>query len=181
MQTETVPSLGGPGPEVDAIAELTEEMKLIARKSKEGVLALPQRIYEKSSAKAFLKLTKSLLLLTFAYVLLTQLPWYLLPIGWLFAGTTLAGLLAVGYACRKDTFFNNTFVNHVVGQLCLIPLIMPFESWQATYRRKKESFKHSMVDYLSRSHFWWCSSFWQSVISNVEGCGLSSSENRANV
>jgi len=90
---------------------------------------------------------KSVALLVAAYVTLTYLPWYLLPLGWVFVGTTLAGvrlsdhcvrkififsftqLLAVGYACRNNNFFNNTFVNHIVGQICLIPLMIPFESW----------------------------------------------------
>jgi len=91
---------------------------------------------------------KSVALLVAAYITLTYLPWYLLPLGWVFVGTTLAGvrlfqiaaggkylifffsqLLAVGYACRNNNFFNNTFVNHIVGQICLIPLMIPFESW----------------------------------------------------
>jgi fatty acid desaturase len=76
-----------------------------------------------------LRLTKALALLTAAYAILTMLPWYLLPLGWVVTGTCFAGLLAVGYACGTDTFFNNTIINHIVGQICLIPLMLPFEAW----------------------------------------------------
>ena len=35
---------------------------------------------------------KSVALLVAAYITLTYLPWYLLPLGWVFVGTTLAGV-----------------------------------------------------------------------------------------
>jgi len=133
-----------------------------------SMLKLPEQIYERSSTKAFLRLTKSVVLVTVAYFLLAQLPWYLLPLGWVLTGTTLASLLAVGYACRKNNFFNNTFINHFVGQLCLIPLMIPFESWHARYTKEKESFKNKITAYLSYSHFWWCTSLWQSLLSNLD-------------
>lgn len=134
----------------------------------DDVLGLPQKIFERSSSKAFLRLTKAVVLLVAAYFVLALLPWYLVPIGWLFTGTTFAGLLAVGYACGTDSFFNNTVVNHIVGQLCLLPLMIPFESWHEQYTSKKESLKVKIQQYLSLSHFWWCSSFWQSVSSHLE-------------
>lgn len=148
--------------------ETIEEFKTICKQSKENMLLLPKKIYERSSSKAFLRLFKSVALVIAAYVTLTYLPWYLLPLGWVFVGTTMAGLLAVGYACRNNNFFNNTFINHVVGQICLIPLMIPFESWHAQYEKGKESFKSKITSYLSTSHFWWCASYWQSLTSNID-------------
>jgi len=149
-------------------AEALQDLKTICKESKEKMLQLPKRIYERSSSKAFLRLTKSVALLIAAYATLTYLPWYLLPLGWVFVGTTLAGLLAVGYACRNNNFFNNTFVNHFVGQICLIPLMIPFESWHARYEKGKQNVMAKVASYLSTSHFWWCASLWQSFTSNIE-------------
>jgi len=120
----------------------------------------------------------------------------------------------VGYACGTDTFFNNTVVNHIVGQICLIPLMLPFEAWYtpppslyvvifvaplfrgrsssglaiyvvvprggltvavaALSRRReeltqqKETVCAKVQNYLSCSHFWWCSSFWQGITAHIE-------------
>jgi len=156
--------------QVDGIVggDRLDEIKTIYKQSKDKVLQLPKRIYERSSSKAAFRLVKSVALLVAAYATLTYLPWYLLPLGWMFVGTTLAGLLAVGYACRNNNFFNNTFINHIVGQICLIPLMIPFESWHARYEKEKQSFKSTIAYYLSTSHFWWCASLWQSLMSNID-------------
>lgn len=143
-------------------------MNKVLTPSVDDVLGLPKKLYERSSAKALLRLTKAVVLLVAAYFVLALLPWYLVPLGWLITGTTFAGLLAVGYACGTDSFFNNTIVNHIVGQLCLIPLMIPFESWHEQYTIKKESVRKKMQQYLSLSHFWWCSSFFQSIASHLE-------------
>jgi len=144
----------------EAIADLPPKMQ--------QMLKLPQKLYERSSGKALLKLTKALVLLTGAYVVLTMLPWYLLPLGWIVTGTCFASLLAVGYACGTDTFFNNTIVNHIVGQLCLIPLMLPFEAWREEITQQKETARAKIQNYLSCSHFWWCTSFWQGIAANIE-------------
>ncbi|KAL6074631.1 Acyl-CoA desaturase [Balamuthia mandrillaris] len=132
-------------------------------------MGLPKQLYEKSSAKAMLRLVRALAYVSLAYVVLTQLPWYLLPLGWLLVGTTMGSLLAVAYACHTNAFFNNTLVNHVVGQLALLPLMTPFESWHDHFTQKKETMKQRVTDYLSRGPFWWSSSYWQFLVSNVEG------------
>jgi len=161
------------------VGERLGELSKTMSKEADKMFRLPQQIYQRSSSKALLRLTKSLLLVFAAYVVLTQLPWYLLPLGWALTGTTLASLLAVGYSCRKNTFFNNTFINHFVGQLCLVPLMIPFESWHARYTKEKESVKSKIMAHLSYSHFWWCTSFWQSVTSNLDAFpSLLSSESR---
>lgn len=152
----------------DYLDPLGHELKDIYVKSKAKVLRLPKEIYKKSSTKAMLRLTKSILLVVVGYLLLSQLPWFLLPLGWILTGTAFAGLLAIGYACRSGDFFNHPFINHVVGQICLIPLMIPFESWHAFYTKEKESLKAKVTSYLSCSHFWWCTSVWNSLTSNLD-------------
>eukprot|EP01087_Luapelamoeba_hula_P012897 TRINITY_DN364_c0_g1_i1.p1 TRINITY_DN364_c0_g1~~TRINITY_DN364_c0_g1_i1.p1 ORF type:complete len:702 (+),score=115.94 TRINITY_DN364_c0_g1_i1:233-2338(+) len=123
--------------------------------------------YEASSA-GLLQLGGSIALVVVAYVVLTHLPWFLLPLGWALTGATLVMLMTVAYACRNNNFFGNTFVNHIVGQLCLVPLLLPFENWHKSLMKGQESITLKITDYLSGSHFWWCTSLWNFVTTNVE-------------
>lgn len=50
------------------------------------------QLFERSSGKAFLRLTKAIVLLTTAYAFLTVMPWYLLPLGWIITGTCFASV-----------------------------------------------------------------------------------------
>jgi hypothetical protein len=50
------------------------------------------QLFERSSGKAFLRLTKAIVLLTTAYAILTVMPWYLLPLGWVITGTCFASV-----------------------------------------------------------------------------------------
>jgi len=147
-------------PTMPSISDLPPKMQ--------QMLKLPKKLFERSSGKAFLRLTKALVLLTTAYAILTVMPWYLLPLGWVITGTCFASLLAVGYACGTDTFFNNTVVNHIVGQICLIPLMLPFEAWREELTQQKETVCAKVQNYLSCSHFWWCTSFWQGITAHIE-------------
>lgn len=63
---------------------------------------------------------------------------------------------SVAVSCANNTFSENHFVNHALGWICSIPLLMPFEAWvlhseAATWRMKKGNFLKTLL--LSK-YFW---------------------------
>lgn len=66
-----------------------------------------------------LRLTKALALLTAAYAILTMLPWYLLPLGWVVTGTCFAGVPS-----QPSPRFRP-----IKGVVFLIALIPPYSYW----------------------------------------------------
>jgi len=110
----------------------------------------PRQIYQRSSLKALISLTRSLLLMLFAYLILTQLPWFLLPLGWALSGTTLASLLAVGYSCKKNTFFDNIILNHIVGQLFFRSFVDPFRILACTLDQGKRKLQRNDIPLLQQ-------------------------------
>jgi stearoyl-CoA desaturase (delta-9 desaturase) len=92
-----------------------------------------------------------------SYFALALFPWYLLPFAWFLCGTACTGLFGMGYACRQESFFRHDILNHIFGQICMLPVLIPFESW-------KQSF--SFEELFAESSFWWLSSPWQFICSN---------------
>jgi stearoyl-CoA desaturase (delta-9 desaturase) len=124
---------------------------------KELVELLPVEVFQTSSKKALKSLGLSVVCVVLGVLLLANVPWFLLPIGWLFLGTSITGLLAVAYACSRGAFFSNKIVNYITGTLCMLITLTPFESWQKLTERPSR---------LLRTPFWWMASIWQCIKSH---------------
>jgi len=158
--------------EVANLSELapSESPKLRRRKLKEQaklpsleeiLQSLPQEYFEPNTWKALKSLGKAFCFCVISVVAIMILPWYILPLGWIMLGTTVAGLVTVAQDCRDNAFTKNKFLNFIIGTLCLIPLCLPFESWrnqQVQYFRSNQ--------FLAKSYFWWTTSLWQWITSN---------------
>ncbi|EGC39055.1 hypothetical protein DICPUDRAFT_52931 [Dictyostelium purpureum] len=134
------------------ISTCTEVVEMISK--------LPKEVFEKSTRSATKKLIASISLVTIGAYLVYALPWYLLPIGWIFMGTACCGLFAVGYACGNDLFFKNKFVNYVVGTICMLPLMYPLDYWKKRIE-KKASEGRDFVREIASGHYWYFSSLLQ--------------------
>ncbi|KAM9974377.1 hypothetical protein ACTFIW_007829 [Dictyostelium discoideum] len=134
------------------ITSCTEAIEMISK--------LPQEVFEKSTRTATKKLLGSIGLVTIGTYLVYALPWYLLPIGWIFMGTACCGLFSVGYACGNDLFFKNKFVNYVVGTICMLPLMYPLAYWKKRIE-KKATASRDFVREIASGNFWFLSSLLQ--------------------
>lgn len=94
--------------------------------------ALPKEVFEMSSKKAVQKLVFSVALVFLGIFLVRISPSFMLPLGWLLLGTAMTGLFAVGLSCGQNLFFANKHVNYLVGTICMLPLMYPFEYWKTS-------------------------------------------------
>jgi len=76
-------------------------------------------------------------------------PWYLLPLAWLFMGTCATGLFVLGHECAHQSFTHNRWFNEVVGTLCMMPLIFPYNGWEMTHNHH-----HATANNLGKDHLW---------------------------
>lgn len=97
---------------------------------KDIVKTLPQNCFEKDRRKAWLSVLISVLAVALGYVGLISLPWFLLPIAWVFTGTALTGLFVIAHDCGHRSFAKRRWVNDWVGHILMLPLIYPFHSWR---------------------------------------------------
>lgn len=111
---------------------------------------LPSECFTKNAAKAWLGLALSVAAVALGYVSLTFLPWYLLPLGWIFTGTALTGFFVVGHDCGHRSFSRNLWVNDIVGHLVFLPLIYPFHPW-----RIKHDHHHNFTNMLGEDNAWY--------------------------
>ncbi|EGG21528.1 delta 9 fatty acid desaturase [Cavenderia fasciculata] len=128
----------------------------------EMVSKLPKDIFEKSTSKATRRILVSVGLVTAGVVMIYNLPWYLLPLGWLFMGTACCGLFSVGYACGKNLLFKNRAINYTVGTILMLPLMYPFEYWKRSTGEVRD-----YVRDLAKGPYWWLMSLRQWATSNV--------------
>jgi len=85
----------------------------------------------------------------FSYVMLYYCPWYLLPIAWIFTGTALTGLFVVGHDCAHQSFNKSSVVNEIVGTICMMPLVFPYNVWDMTHTHH-----HTHANNLDKDHLW---------------------------
>ncbi|KAL9648143.1 hypothetical protein ABK040_007508 [Willaertia magna] len=146
---------------------------------------LPSDVFQPSSRKAWLQIGLTLTFVTIGVIALAQLPWYFLPVTWFFVGLCASGLFGVAYACSQERFFNSrtmpSWVNSVVGTICMLPLLYPFESFKTmiknttnnnnTATNKKEDDDESFVVkallFILKSPFWFLSSIWEWITANI--------------
>ncbi len=97
-------------------------------------------------------------------------------------------LFAVGYSCNKGMFFKSRGMNHLVGTICMLPILYPFgiialffslrflwcmcvsfiiltqytQTHNTTESMKLMARRKSRaMSFVVKSHFWWFSSLFQ--------------------
>lgn len=92
-----------------------------------------------SYISALLQLSLTLWFLLFSYYLLFSLPWFLLPVGWMMTGIGLSILYMIGNDCANGVWTKSGYINRVVGEVAMLPLLQPFECFRVQQsKRKKE-------------------------------------------
>lgn len=99
------------------------------------VKTLPKECFKKDRRKAWLSILVTVLAVGIGYVGIASLPWFLLPLAWIFTGTALTGLFVLAHDCGHRSFAKRRWVNDWVGQILMLPLIYPFHSWRILHNR----------------------------------------------
>jgi omega-6 fatty acid desaturase (delta-12 desaturase) len=110
---------------VGSIASDKSELKL-----KDIVKTLPVECFEKDRRKAWFHVFLSITAAIVGYLGIIYLPWYCLPVTWVFTGTALTGWFVIGHDCAHRSFAKRRWVNDLVGHFFMMPLIYPFHSWR---------------------------------------------------
>jgi len=110
---------------------------------------LPQDALKINLKYAFFTAIRVWITVFISYYFLQQSPWYLLPFAWIFAGTAITGLFVVGHDCAHQSFSHSRILNELVGSICMMPMIFPYNCWELTH-----SHHHSHANNLDRDHLW---------------------------
>jgi len=110
---------------------------------------LPKQVFEKSNVKGVLAIMRTLVFTALGLYFVHLSPWYLLPFGWIFAGTAACGLFVIGHDCGHRSLFPSVFVNDVVGTLTLTLLVYPYHPW-----RIQHNFHHANTNKLHVDNAW---------------------------
>jgi omega-6 fatty acid desaturase (delta-12 desaturase) len=94
------------------------------------IKTLPKECFEKKASKAWASVLITLGAIAVGYLGIIYLPWYCLPITWIWTGTALTGAFVVGHDCGHRSFAKKRWVNDLVGHIAFAPLIYPFHSWR---------------------------------------------------
>lgn len=97
---------------------------------KDIIKTLPRECFQKDRRKAWSSVLFSVLAISLGYVGIASLPWFLLPLAWIFTGTALTGLFVIAHDCGHRSFAKRRWVNDWVGHMLMLPLIYPFHSWR---------------------------------------------------
>jgi len=98
---------------------------------------------------AFFTLFRVWAFVVFSTYLVYSSPWYLLPFAWIFMGTCITGLFVIGHECAHQSFTNNRLVNEIVGTVCMMPLLFPYNAWELTHNHH-----HATANNLEKDHLW---------------------------
>ncbi len=99
-------------------------------KLKDIVKTLPRDCFEKKQAKAWRAVFVSVTAAIVGYLGIIYLPWYCLPLTWIFTGTALTGWFVIGHDAGHRSFAKRRWVNDLVGHFFMMPLIYPFHCWR---------------------------------------------------
>lgn len=108
-----------------SMASDTTELKL-----KDIVKTLPPECFQKDVKKSLLTVLLSITAVIIGYLGIIFLPWYCLPVTWIFTGTALTGWFVIGHDCAHRSFAKRRWVNDLVGHFFMMPLIYPFHCWR---------------------------------------------------
>eukprot|EP00735_Rhodelphis_limneticus_P003323 TRINITY_DN14785_c0_g1::TRINITY_DN14785_c0_g1_i1::g.30227::m.30227 TRINITY_DN14785_c0_g1::TRINITY_DN14785_c0_g1_i1::g.30227 ORF type:complete len:596 (-),score=104.66,Tubulin_C/PF03953.12/0.15 TRINITY_DN14785_c0_g1_i1:344-2131(-) len=104
-------------------------------------------IHGKNSFEIFLRMTFFLFLGYTTILALQIVPWFLVPLGWMMIGACLFGLRAIVSACSPEV----SVFTQIMGTLCSIPLLLPFETSLLPNR--------DVFEYVNNSKLWMFASF----------------------
>ncbi|MEB3174616.1 MAG: fatty acid desaturase [Cyanobacteriota bacterium] len=97
---------------------------------KDIVKTIPKDCFEKNMTRAWLSVLLTLAATVVGYLGIIYLPWYCLPLTWIFTGTALTGWFVIGHDAGHRSFARRRWVNDLVGHIGLMPLIYPFHPWR---------------------------------------------------
>lgn len=97
---------------------------------KDIIRTLPKACFQKNSRKALQAVLLSVFAVVIGYAGIAFLPWYTLPLTWIFTGTALTGWFVIAHDCGHRSFAKRRWVNDLVGHVFMLPLIYPFHSWR---------------------------------------------------
>jgi len=124
--------------------------------------SFPEELYRVDTTKAIVRLCLSISFYVLGIFVLSQVPWFVLPIGWIFLGIVFSGLTAVGYDCGIGAFSKNKTVNYLIGNIVLLPLLVPYQSW---IYYNANNYGENLAR-LIQGPLWWFSSGFQWLKSN---------------
>lgn len=147
---------------------------------KDILKTLPRECFQKDTRKAWSTVIVNVLLVGVGYFGLAVAPWFLLPFLWVFTGTSLTGFFVIAHDCGHRSFAKRRWINDLLGQVMLLPLIYPFHSWRILHNRHHahtnkmdvdnawQPFRPEFYDSLGqlgrwgyqmlRGRFWWVAS-----------------------
>ncbi|AFY78361.1 fatty acid desaturase [Pleurocapsa sp. PCC 7327] len=102
---------------------------------KDIIKTLPRECFQKDRRKAWSFLFINVLAVSLGYVGIATLPWFLLPLAWIFTGTALTGFFVLAHDCGHRSFAKRRWVNDWVGHIMTLPLIYPFHCWRILHDR----------------------------------------------
>lgn len=97
---------------------------------KDIIKTFPKECFEKDRRKAWLAVLLSVSAIIIGYIALATLPWFLLPLTWIWTGTALTGGFVIAHDCGHRSFAQRRWVNDLVGHIFSMPLIYPFHCWR---------------------------------------------------
>lgn len=100
---------------------------------KDVIKTLPRECFQKDRRKAWSSVLINVLAVGLGYVGIASLPWFLLPLAWIFTGTALTGLFVLAHDCGHRSFAKRRWLNDWMGHILMLPLIYPFHSWRVLH------------------------------------------------
>ncbi len=110
---------------------------------------LPKEVFVKNPKKAWFKVFVNIVCVGLGYWGVAVAPWYILPVMWIFLGTSLIGLFVLGHDCGHRSFSNRIWVNDLVGHILFLPLIYPFHAWRIMHNHH-----HKHTNKLGEDNTW---------------------------
>ncbi|MDX2270526.1 MAG: fatty acid desaturase [Cyanobacteriota bacterium] len=95
------------------------------------IRTIPRDCFQPHPGRALGLVTLSLSTTALAYAWLIWNPiGWLLPLAWVFAGTSLTGWFVIAHDCGHRSFSKSTRLNNWLGSLLMLPLLYPFHAWR---------------------------------------------------
>lgn len=110
---------------------------------------IPKEVFQKNPWKAGLCVLLTIVASAVGVFWIYKSPWFLLPFAWFYTGTAWTGLFVIAHDCGHRAFAKSRLVNDIVGTLCLLPLIYPFEAW-----RIQHNIHHQNTNLLDIDNAW---------------------------
>jgi omega-6 fatty acid desaturase (delta-12 desaturase) len=115
-------------------------------KLRDIIKTLPKDCFKKNPRKAWSSVLLSITAVSLGYSVIAYVPWFLLPLAWIFTGTALTGFFVIAHDCGHRSFAKQLWLNDWLGHIMLLPLIYPFHSWRILHNRHHAHTNKLMVD-----------------------------------